>query len=55
MSKLANFMKITKLEITILIDLVAVIVCGLTTHAEAGMYVFVIVSSSVHVPYYTIK
>ena len=31
------------------------IVCGLTTHAEAGMYVFVIVSSSVHVPYYTIK
>jgi len=31
------------------------IVCGLTTHAEAGMYVFVIVSSSVTVPYYTIK
>lgn len=30
-------------------------VCGLTTHAEAGMYAFVIVSSSVHVPYYTIK
>ena len=31
------------------------IVCGLTTHAEAGMYVYVIVSSSVPVPYYTIK
>lgn len=31
------------------------IVCGLTTHAEAGMYVFVVVSSSVTVPYYTIK
>ncbi len=31
------------------------IVCGLTTHAEAGMYVFVIVSNSVTVPYYTIK
>ena len=31
------------------------IVCGLTTHAEAGMYVFVVVSSSVTTPYYTIK
>jgi len=31
------------------------IVCGLTTHAEAGMYVFVIVSSHVTTPYYTIK
>ncbi len=31
------------------------VVCGLTTHAEAGMYAFVIVSSSVTVPYYTIK
>ncbi len=31
------------------------IVCGLTTHAEAGMYVYVIVSSSVTTPYYTIK
>ncbi len=31
------------------------IVCGLTTHAEAGMYVYVVVSSSVTVPYYTIK
>ncbi|KPV47007.1 sulfocyanin [Acidiplasma aeolicum] len=31
------------------------IVCGLTTHAEAGMYVYVIVSSNVTVPYYTIK
>ncbi len=31
------------------------IVCGLTTHAEAGMYVFVVVSSHVTTPYYTIK
>jgi sulfocyanin len=31
------------------------VVCGLTTHAEAGMYAFVIVSSSVTTPYYTIK
>ncbi|SMD31038.1 sulfocyanin [Picrophilus oshimae DSM 9789] len=31
------------------------LVCGLTTHAEAGMYIYVIVSSSITKPYYTIK
>ncbi len=31
------------------------VVCGLTTHAEAGMYAYIIVSSSVTTPYYTIK